>query len=286
MCTDKRSEFQTFVNQMRDTIEARSGKKTEIQVITKNNDSKFHGLVIKDGESNLLPIIYLEEYFEKYGREDFQGAVQEVLKTYEKYRVPEKVDSSFLFDYEQIKGSLRLRLVNYKKNEASLVKIPHYRFLDLAIVPILTLKSHGKEKGAIAISDECLNLWQVSAEEVLQTAEENQKGEECFLESVDSPEKASDSKMFVMSNKSRFNGAVAMLNKEALKKLAETVEKEYLIILPFNIHEVYILPDMVESIGELRETVKEANVRLIPQDEFLSDNVYIYSREREEIGIG
>ena len=60
-----------------------------------------------------------------------------------------------------------------------------------------------------------------------------------------------------------------------------------LYILPSSIHEVILLLDdeYVQSSEELREMVRETNRMVVDQEEVLSDHIYHYDREKDEIRI-
>lgn len=279
-------EFQTFVDQVQNFIKVQRGEEAEIRLITKSNRGQLHGLVIKEESSNITPVIYLEDYFEKYQKEGFESTIEYMLELYESCRIKEEVDIDFFLDFEKAKENLRLYLMNYERNRDFLEDVPYYRFLDLAVAPVLVLKRDGEEKAFITILNLHLDIWKVSAEEVIQIARENQEKEKCLIEPDDFTKKElRDFSMIIMSNEIRSHGAIAMLNKRELKKISETVGSERLIILPYNIHEVLVLPDKGEDIEYWKENVKEANVRLISSEEVLSDNVYIYDRLKDNIEI-
>lgn len=286
MNKEMEKELQTFVDRVEKFIKGQRGKKAEILLIAKSNRGQLHGLVIKEDSSNLAPVIYLEEYFEKYQKEGFERTMEYMLELYESRRINESVDMDFFLDFEKVKENLRLHLIHYERNREFLEDVPYDRFLDLAIIPVLVLAKGGEEKAFITIRNLHLDIWKVSAEEVLRLARENQEKEKYLIEPDDfSEEEIRDSSMIIMSNETRSYGAIAMLNKRELKRISETVGRERLIILPYNIHEVLVLPDKGEDVEYWKENVKEANVCLISPEEVLSDSVYIYDRVKNEVEI-
>lgn len=92
--------------------------------------------------------------------------------------------------------------------------------------------------------------------------------------------------LFVMSNGDYMNGASVILYKDVLRDFAKYMEHD-LYILPSSIHEVILLLDdeYVQSSEELREMVRETNRMVVDQEEVLSDHIYHYDREKDEIRI-
>ena len=84
--------------------------------------------------------------------------------------------------------------------------------------------------------------------------------------------------MYVLSNKSRINGASCILYKDILKDFAMVVDKD-LYVLPSSIHEVILLPsDGTQESEQLKEMVREINQSQVEKEEVLSDSVYYYRR--------
>ena len=92
--------------------------------------------------------------------------------------------------------------------------------------------------------------------------------------------------MYVLSNKSKLNGSGCIFYHNLLHNLCEKLECD-LYILPSSIHEVILLLDdeYVQSSEELREMVRETNRMVVDQEEVLSDHIYHYDREKDEIRI-
>ena len=86
----------------------------------KNNTVKLKGMVIKEQGNCLCPTIYLDDFYHQYrqGR-CLTGIENEILETYEKSRVDEKVDTSFFTDWQKVKGKIVYKLINYEKNRCS-----------------------------------------------------------------------------------------------------------------------------------------------------------------------
>ena len=74
-----------------------------------------------------------------------------------------------------------------------------------------------------------------------------------------------------------------MLYKEKLKKISERL-KSNLYILPSSVHEVILIPadDMIDPMV-LKDMVYQVNRTQLKTEEILSDSVYFFSYEKNEI---
>ena len=91
--------------------------------------------------------------------------------------------------------------------------------------------------------------------------------------------------MYVLTNNQRTNGAVCILYDEILKKFAEKVDCD-VYILPSSVHEVILVPATEGIDGkELSVMVREVNQKELDKIDVLANNIYYYSRERDEIMI-
>lgn len=91
--------------------------------------------------------------------------------------------------------------------------------------------------------------------------------------------------LYVASNRKHFYGASCMLNTTFLEKMAEDKGCS-LMIYPGSVHEVIILPQKNGG-GECLDakSVQEINQCCTLRDEWLSNSVYRYDREKQEICI-
>ena len=70
-----------------------------------------------------------------------------------------------------------------------------------------------------------------------------------------------------------------------LKALADSKGKD-LYILPSSTHEIIVLPAEVENpVGEFKAIVQAVNQEQVSPEEFLSDEVYYFNREKQEVTI-
>ena len=168
--------METFKGEVLSELEKMAGKEVQIieQEVLKNNGIRKHGIsLIQNGES-ICPVFYWEDLPEQeMERRDARG-VAETL-----YSILHPADAAFdqqhrdlLLNWEQAKGHLRFRVINYEKNAELLKEVPHRKYLDLAAVVYLEIRN-GEETGTSLVRYDLMELWQVSETDLLKQAWEN-----------------------------------------------------------------------------------------------------------------
>lgn len=293
---EKRFEtMEEFAEAVRAEFEKRIEKSVIVQKLNKNNGIVLYGLTVLEDEINISATIYLEPYYEVYEDTGMEYILDRLERVYEENKPEQSFDISKILDYESIKENLRAKLINYELNREFLKEVPHRRFLDLAIVAYIALEMEEEIEGnaTITVKNNLQQNWKVDTEELIDTALENIKGDVVVAnmsEYVDMSLFGNTENLFdiyVLTNRLKLHGAVAMLQKDRLKQFSEELEKETLTILPSSIHECLIInaEDAPKDIDELREMVKEVNETVVSDQDILSNNVYIYNRATDKITI-
>ena len=293
---EKRFEtMEEFAEAVRTEFEKRIEKSVIVQKLNKNNGIVLYGLTVLEDEINISATIYLEPYYEVYEDTGMEYILDRLERVYEENKPEQSFDIGKILNYESIKENLRAKLINYELNREFLKEVPHRRFLDLAIVAYISLEMEEEIEGnaTITVKNNLQQTWKVDTEELIDTALENIKGDVVVAnmsEYVDMSLFGVTENLFdiyVLTNRLKLHGAVAMLQKERLKQFAEELEKETLTILPSSIHECLIInvEDEPKNAKELREMVKEVNETVVSDQDILSNNVYIYNRTTDKITI-
>ena len=118
----------------------------------------------------------------------------------------------------------------------------------------------------------------VDESEAWETAENNVRKETEIIQLSGFPMSAEECEMFVISNKSRFRGASAVLNKKSYESnLQIMVNTKKIMILPSSIHEMILIPchDCEYDIESCSEIVKLVNENEVELTEQLTDRAYI-----------
>ena len=293
---EKRFEtMEEFAEAVRAEFEKRIEKSVIVQKLNKNNGIVLYSLTVLEDEINISATIYLEPYYEVYEDTGMEYILDRLERVYEENKPEQSFDISKILDYESIKENLRAKLINYELNREFLKEVPHRRFLDLAIVAYISLEMEEEIEGnaTITVKNNLQQTWKVDTEELIDTALENIRGDVVaanMSEYVDMSLFGDTENLFdiyVLTNRLKLHGAVAMLQKDRLKQFSEELEKETLTILPSSIHECLIInaEDEDKDTDELKEMVKEVNETVVSDQDILSNNVYIYNRTTDKITI-
>ncbi|MCL2717516.1 MAG: DUF5688 family protein [Lachnospiraceae bacterium] len=145
-----------------------------ISPIKKNNGVAYQGISITDKTSNLSPVFYLDGQYEADKNSCTEIRIREtvgdIIRLYYEQGSNASIDLGLFKSYEKIKSKVLFRLINFQKNEESLVEIPHKRFYDLALVFYYDIKNENFKNGSILLNNSHLKSWGVSLEEIFADA--------------------------------------------------------------------------------------------------------------------
>jgi len=289
--------YEAFLQCILDTLEERlpEGVTCKYKRVTKNNGVELDSVMIIKEDCNISPTIYLEGFWNRYlvGR-NIEDIIQDILAAYGENALAEDFDLSLFTDFEKVKNRIVYKVINYEKNMELLKGVPHYRYLDLAVVFYCLVED--MSNATILIHKSHAKLWNVSEKDLLEVAAVNTpkllkyKFSNIFsyLSSYNFPglpkeEAGGLVPMYVLSNNTGIYGAGCVLYKGLLHKLGEELENDF-YVFPSSIHEVIVMPDIKGCDGEyFRMMVKEINANEVKEEEVLSDSVYFYSRERDNL---
>ena len=292
-------EFTNFTTLVQREVEKRAGENYRVKLndVMKNNGVVLRGITLMQDDSNISPTIYLNPYYDAYENGDttLGTVIDEVIDTYERNKINRSIDMKFFLNYETVKSRIIFKLINTEKNRELLRDVPYIPFHDLSIVFQCLVSEERFGNASILIHNVHLQLWKVNARELYECALKNtpllQGYELADMNTVLEEMKAlggiddeeiedmqQEVPMYVLSNKSRINGASCILYKDILKDFAMVVDKD-LYVLPSSIHEVILLPsDGTQESEQLKEMVREINQSQVEKEEVLSDSVYYYRR--------
>lgn len=290
MQTDNQRMYKEYMEQMKVAVERKTGKRVLVQKVSKNNGLVLDGLTILSEEVDVSPTIYLNGFFEEYLDNGLSTVVEKVIAIYETNKPKKAVDISFFTELEKVRPNIKMKLVNYEKNNALLEKVPHIRILDLAIMFIVVVESDCKGFASILIHNHHLEFWKLNTEDLYHIAMSNTANDFNIIlmsaiiravmdeELADGIMDSADCEMSVLTNQYKMYGAVGMLHKEILNQYMKAKQAEKIVILPSSIHEVLLIPcNVLPDMEFLKSMVREANATQIQSEEVLSNNVYVYN---------
>lgn len=271
-------EYEEFKKALKALLQERLGEKVKVEFINnlKNNQTVKEGIQITKNGSDESVVFYPNELYGLFqGENGTEECVEELLKIFQnmKRTMPEKN----LKCWEEVKLRVRAYLIQKSWNEEYLKKLCHAEYLDLAVVFEVVLEENWEGIKSFVITLEMLEQWGVRMEEVYYAAMQNLKKEKVTIWEQ-------DNLSFFKGNRYK-NGAGVMLRKDILKEFAEKRGTD-IYILPSSVHELVLMEKNEKwSIECLKAMVCEINRdsrTMIPEDR-LSDSVYLYQRELDEI---
>lgn len=291
--------FEDFKERIMELVECKMGPGYKVisNEVIKNNGIKITGLTITHKDSNISPTIYINELYNLYnhGHKTLSEISDHIIEVYRKNRNASfNEDMRFFLDFDNVESKVIAKLVNREKNNELLSDVPHINKLDLAIIFQVLLESSDIGNATILIHNRHMKIWGISIDDLCAAANRNdERLMPCKIESMDSvlreisdinvDELPDSIPMYILSNKQRTNGAIGMFYPGLLRRFAESANTD-LYILPSSLHEVIILPKIGwEDVSGLKTMVKEVNATQVDPEDVLSDSVYYYNREKDEL---
>ena len=293
--------FQKFTEEVMEMMKGIAGDRYEIQKEEKlkNNGVRQTGITaVRQGE-HVFPIVYLEPYYNDYlyGEGTVCETVEELCEILEEHlgKSLQSLRINDLREWETTKDRVSAKLVNAEMNRELLEQVPHRIVMDLAEIYFVKVGRCGQEGfGTILVRNEQEQAWGVDENILHETAIKNlmeESGEFVSMAEImkevgksgRDPE-MDDPEMYVLTNQSRLYGAAELLDGNMLKRIAEQLQGDYMI-LPSSVHELIVLKDTDRPHNELADMVKEINSTCLAPDEVLSNHVYRYDRNTREVSI-
>lgn len=274
--------------------------------VTKTNVIK-NGLVIKSEDSNIAPTIYLEEFMVRLQDDESDEAVLEVANAiadvYRRSKIDEDYDCSWFLDFEQVRDRLRIKLLNTAWNQEILKDVPSVPFLDLSMVLYCVVPEMNRQSGSILIHKNHLECWKQDIDSVFKAAMENTaKDYEIksitavlreMMGDVEFPfDEMPDDMMYVLTNKSKFQGSVLFTIEDVLSSFVKEQEAirgkkiDKVLIIPSSLHETLLICSSGDSTIEemdVTEMIRSVNNDCVNAEDVLSDHPYMYVVDEHKI---
>ena len=273
-----------------------------INPVRKTNGLLLYGMNIKEKESNISPVIYLDDFYLQFKEQELtlDEACKQIALVYQQQQVP-TLNFDWFFDYSKCKEKLTVKLVGLEENKEYLKDVAHFEYGDLAGIYQLNLKNvfpYDQAHAVITVKNEHVAKWNVSSKQIYVDAMMNLHKEEykitdlkdiifSFLpkEAVQEFETMGEPiiEMYVLTNSDTCYGAAGILRTDILQDFSDKIGKN-LIILPSSLHEVILVPENSKaSIEELVDIVTSINANEVAAEDRLRDNAYFYDRKTHEM---
>lgn len=272
-----------FFDEIKESILMCKPQEMEVsfRLVNKHNRSRLHACTLAMPGAAAAPTFYLEDLYEIYlngtAAEDIAQSLISYAKENNLMSVPGNIE---IDNYEEVKGKLGLMVIGADRNREYIKRLIHRKIEDLALIPII-FTNDDRGSGCIKIREEFLDMWDVTAGEVMDEAMKNaprymppvfkQLNEMLCLND------AADDGLFVISNEYFAGGAAAVFYPGFLDSIGMALNKD-LFILPSSINEMILVTDNGQDPGALLQIVKEVNRYHVAPEDVLTDAVYHYSR--------
>lgn len=290
--------YEKFLETVRSSVQEQlePGTVAGLCRVLRNNGVTLDGLSFSAPGTPLSPTVYLNSYYDAMENGlPLSAVTSQILLLYEEQQLPQGLEIK-LTDWDRMRGQIVYKLIGTAGNEELLADLPHFRYLDLAVVFYLILSDEPDGQMTVLIHNEHLKLWNTGREQLMELSEKNTPAllpplirpiEEVILENERSagedesiPDDLMPVYLYVLTNQSGINGAACLLYPDVLKNFADTLEDD-LIVLPSSIHEVLLAPaKKALSYSELNEMVESINQSDVPAEDRLSNHIYRYCREQ------
>lgn len=169
-------EISTFKVKVQKAVSEVLGQEytVELREVQKNNGVLLQGLMIRKGQDNVTPTIYLNSFWEAYeGGVTFADIIKKIISIYKEDGIGRKIDVSFFQDFEKVKEKLCFRLVNRERTGSSWKKCRIFRYLIWQSASTMLFDEAGVDNGMIPIYRSHLDNWKVTDRDLLEIAVKN-----------------------------------------------------------------------------------------------------------------
>lgn len=296
-------EYETFKSSILTELRKYSGNNdVVVKTILKYNMQSYDGIyVIQKGiNCDIAPIVDMGKLYELYkstgaGIED---CIKWVLRKYNLNNYPKGIlgNTGSVTDWELVKEKVYPILISTEKNGKLLQELVSVPMMDLSIIYEIRIGVLEDSVASIKINKGLLSLYGIGKEDLHRQAMENieQEGysftnmnkivQELLQEqgmAIETEALSEQPEMYVLTNPERYYGAAGILNKKLLQEFAGGQD---FVILPSSVHETIFVP---VTDGFDRESfddmVEKVNTECVRAEERLSDHVYLYDAQSNEV---
>lgn len=278
--------YEEFKAQVVDTFATYLPKKYEkckikVSVIPKINMEMEAINVDCQGDIMAQPTLYLQGLYKEYiDSRSLEDVLKSAAYIFSQYCIGmEKMMMEMVEIAEEVdKYSIVINLIATEHNGHLLDQCPHHEEMDMTVIyRQVVFLDDGSFNGRILMNDDLESLG-MTEEELYLLALSNT--ERLFPVEI----KILDDQIYKISNQCSAHGAATMLYPGLLKSIAEEWGDD-LYVLPSSIHEVILVAITGQEADRLRALVIDANMDLVKKPILLTNNIYRYYRDTEELKI-
>ena len=285
--------YSEFKEQLKNQVQEQFEKRTVIlDEVVKRNDTKLACITFKE-KDGVTPRIYLDGLYQSFliGNNDELDEIADMVTNLLKNNdmIKENILTSVPESWEEAESKIHLAFVKKEWNQKWLENLLYMEYLDFAVVFEVHTQFGSEENAKIMITNDIIDKWNVSLDEVWEAAKKNLFQENFMIVSLEKflgmEVMGKLPVMFVMTSDDRLGGSAALYRKDLLKEFADEKETD-LYIIPSSMDELLLVEKTEDvSVDELRAMVKIVNSdpQSIKPEECLSDEIYLYERESNKL---
>lgn len=266
----------------------------DIEVMTKqyvkHADVTLTGLCLTSKDTNISPVVYIDEFYNK--KTPVGEAANRIYTLLTSTHVDFDID--MLKNFESCKSCLRLSVAS----ETSSAYICDCAFVikryNLYFYPVIFLTDNAM--ASVKVTKSMLEIWDMNADDVYNIAVTNTmnavtiKPMTDVIEKltggipIDVPDGAADS-FYVVSNTESCYGAAILCVPNVIAKICTNLGLRNVCIIPSSRHEILLI-DSTDVIPEAAlQMVIDVNHDVVDEEDVLADSVYLLDVETEKIQV-
>lgn len=252
----------------------------------KINGEKAIGISVNRIDYKAAPVIYLDEVMEELT----EKMADMIVEKYEE--IPkedlEMIEKTGRITREKVIDNVVFRIINANQNVNLLADVPHFEFLNLAVIYSVPLGIDFRGMHtSFKVTNEIASQMKISDRELYEASLNNTISHynfeiismEQMLESMGMAGAQTDEMpLYVCTGKEKMNGAAILLYPQYFHEIAEKEESD-LYIIPSSIHEVLAIPTkFVANPCDLKKMCNDVNSAEVISEEQLGNMIYRYRR--------
>ena len=146
----------------------------KIEKIIKNNQVSYDAVIIMKKEKHMSPSVYLNDYYDLYKKGiNIADIALSIIVRYEKYKDEMTFDIDQIFDYDNIKNKVYVRVINAEMNKEMLKALPHMKYYDLAMVVYVLIDDENEVRVTMNVSTGNIKIWNITKQKLFKDAINN-----------------------------------------------------------------------------------------------------------------
>jgi hypothetical protein len=246
----------------------------------------YTGLSLRKPGSTVSPAVNMEQFYGYYLNGADTNELGRVMAEMLQYRFNNSVpDLDWICDYETASEHFFLCLSNAGCNPDFFENAPHWKRSDLVLTCHVMSEIPGEGYIGTVVNYSLFEDYDVDEDRLFEDAVKNsirmmppklEFARDLYDDEVEREEDDPFYDLMVVSNEKHFRGAAVLFYPGVMEEIAMKLGGDYYII-PSSVHEVLAIPaDPSLSVDYLNQLVTEANLLHVPENERLSDGVYLY----------